>query len=544
MEPATCSRPLLVCPCRPSAVTSSRLSLRPSRKEKLSSSWLTSTPLPMRSIRSRREHSGARSRSIHVLAASNQLLPSLGNGRLLKQTAVSKIPANERNAVMTAVESLGERVTLGDVSAKAGLKLSATERALQALVEDAQGTLEVSDEGDVLYKLPPNFRAIIAAKSLFVRLEPAVQAVQGAMSYLVRVSFGTTLLVSLAVVYASIFVLLSSKDSDSDERGSRGNGGYYRRQSSGINFYINPFDLFWYWDPWYYSPRRVRTRMEKGTGMNFVEAIFSFVLGDGDANFDLEERRWREIGALIVHSGGVVTAEQLAPFLDPPSVNAENIKTPAIQPGDETFVLPVLQRFDGHTEVDPQGNLVYRFPALQRTAQERSMLLGGRTRSHDVIPEQPFLEERPQQFSRATPEQKALAIGLGVVNLAGVIILSGMLGDPMTVRQISSGIVSLTASILPFLRVYAVSFFAIPLARWFWNKRANEEIDKRNNERRRWAVGLLRAGSALQQKLLNAQAAAKREYVGTDRIIYSTEKDVSDQQLEVAEWERKMRERM
>lgn len=33
----------------------------------------------------------------------------------------------------------------------------------------------------------------------------------------------------------------------------------------------------------------------KGEGMNFLEAIFSVVFGDGDANQDYEKRRWEAV---------------------------------------------------------------------------------------------------------------------------------------------------------------------------------------------------------------------------------------------------------
>ena len=42
-----------------------------------------------------------------------------------------------------AVESLGGRVTIGDVSSRAGLTLAETERTLNALAADSEGTLQV-----------------------------------------------------------------------------------------------------------------------------------------------------------------------------------------------------------------------------------------------------------------------------------------------------------------------------------------------------------------------------------------------------------------
>lgn len=45
---------------------------------------------------------------------------------------------------------------------------------------------------------------------------------------------------------------------------------------------------------------------------------FGLCAGDGDPNESFEERRWKTIGDMIQRRGGAVTAEQLAPLLDPP----------------------------------------------------------------------------------------------------------------------------------------------------------------------------------------------------------------------------------
>ena len=55
-----------------------------------------------------------------------------------------KLQQSVRNSVQDAVESLGGRVTVGDVSARAGVKISEAEEALNALAADAAGTLEAS----------------------------------------------------------------------------------------------------------------------------------------------------------------------------------------------------------------------------------------------------------------------------------------------------------------------------------------------------------------------------------------------------------------
>ncbi len=40
-------------------------------------------------------------------------------------------------------------------------------------------------------------------------------------------------------------------------------------------------------------------RQESGQGMNFLEAIFSFVFGDGNPNETYEDRRWRLVSNML-----------------------------------------------------------------------------------------------------------------------------------------------------------------------------------------------------------------------------------------------------
>ena len=102
----------------------------------------------------------------------------------------------------------------------------------------------------------------------------------------------------------------------------------------------------------------------------FVHAVF----GDGDPNADYEARRWAMVGQLIQARGGVVAAEELAPYLD---VTPEALAASATGGFvDEGYVVPALVRFGGQPEVGPDGELLYRFPSLQRTARAQA-----RTRS-------------------------------------------------------------------------------------------------------------------------------------------------------------------
>ncbi|XP_034694057.1 uncharacterized protein At5g03900, chloroplastic isoform X2 [Vitis riparia] len=385
---------------------------------------------------------------------------------------------------------------------------------------------QVSDEGDVLYVFPKDYRSKLATKSFRIKLEPFVEKAKSAAEYLVRVSFGTALIASIVLVYTTIIALLSSR-SDEDNRGRRGGRSY----DSGFTFYLNPADLFWYWDPYYYRRRRIQ---KEDDGMNFIESVFSFVFGDGDPNQGIEDERWKLIGQYISSNGGVVTAEELAPYLDLETADNNLV--------DESYILPVLLRFEGQPEVDEEGNILYRFPSLQRTASSqrsgRKEYVGKRWTDW-VGGVEKFFKEKKWQFSKTSNSERAMVIGLGGLNLFGVIILGTMLKN---VAVTPSGFITFVSDIFPLLQIYAGSFFAIPLTRWFLIRNKNAKIEKRNLARELRARALELPDLSLRRKLLSARNMAQRTVIGQDRIVYSTDRDLFEQDYDTQDWDQRFRE--
>ena len=175
----------------------------------------------------------------------------------------------------------------------------------------------------------------------------------------VRVTFGTALFASIAVAFLAITVVLSSAQRNDDNRRERGYGG-------GGGMYFGNFP-----DLWLYSRPSYARSFRDNRELSLPEAIFSFVFGDGDPNQDFEEGRWRALGQYIQRRNGVVTAEEMAPFLDPPAPSASAISGASGIEMDDSFVLPALIKFGGEPFVDEEGHLLYRFPSFQRTVIQR-----------------------------------------------------------------------------------------------------------------------------------------------------------------------------
>lgn len=127
--------------------------------------------------------------------------------------------------------------------------------------------------------------------------------------------FLTTQPVSAATLYASIafcfllLVFLAIASSNSDNRDSR-------RGPSFSFTYLPDFWLFTSNDRRRgRSSGRTRSKESEAT-KSFLEAVTSWVFGDGDPNRGFDEARWAAAAQYIQAHGGVVAAEEMRPFLD------------------------------------------------------------------------------------------------------------------------------------------------------------------------------------------------------------------------------------
>ncbi|MEK0181974.1 MAG: hypothetical protein EAZ98_05030 [Oscillatoriales cyanobacterium] len=422
--------------------------------------------------------------------------------------------------VMQAVTELGYRVTVGDVAAKAGLDVNFAERELLTLASEAGGHLQVAESGDIAYLFPKNFQDILRNKFLRLQLQEWWQKIWRILFYLIRISFGIVLVASLILIFVAIAILLSS-GSDNN------NGGGGSGDDRGGGFFFFPYfwnDLIWlfYWnqDEPYYQ-RRSRLTSQKPE-MSFLESVFSFLFGDGNPNYNLEERKWSSIAATIRNNQGAIVAEQIAPYLDnlPKGYALEY----------EEYMLPTLSRFDGRPEVSPEGQIVYHFPQLQTTATERN-----------AEPVSAYLREMLWRFSHASSGQIMLAAGLGAVNVVGALILGSLLAK----SAIGGGLVGLVATIYPMLLIYGVGFLTIPLIRYFWIQWKNTSIAARNQERQQRAMLLNQPDANLQKKLAYTREFAAENILNGQDLAYTTETELTAQELEQsakidAEWQKRI----
>jgi hypothetical protein len=430
--------------------------------------------------------------------------------------------------IMQAIERLDYRVTIGDVAAQAGMNPLQVEQGLLALAAQTQGNLQVTEQGDIIYVFPKNFRGILQEKFWQLQVQAWLTRSWQVIFYGIRVSFGLiTILVVIATVIVSVIVILGLKfqsSSGGQRYRSEDRSDYDNDRSSQQRNYNDGMGMSFGWNPiGFLSPIfSWNTDRDRQRG-NFLETIYSFVFGDGNPNRDLEEVRWQTIAQVIRQHQGAVVAEQITPFLDSLGHGFDR--------DYESYMLPVLTRFNGSPEVSPQGQFVYHFSDLQKTvaASPASPAIGSS-----------FLEEKRWKFSQAD------STGLYIAGVLGIVILVLSLW----LLGVTPGAPRLSGNFRSFAGVttaYSLLYLGIPLVRGWAILDRNEKISARNHQRKNLASQLTEPDQILQEKLSYAQQFAQHDRLDEKSLLYTTEKDLLEQDLEQrdridAEWEQRLRD--
>jgi hypothetical protein len=410
------------------------------------------------------------------------------------------MPVAQKKQVIDAINKLGRKVTVADVATKTGLPVLVTAQELNKVAAETNGHLQVGTTGDIAYSFDAGFQNAYLAKGIQRTLQVILEKAFQIGFYLLRISFGIMLVLSLVIVVGLIFIAITAMNKGSNDNDR--DGGF----SLDFFDFMILRDLF-YWgaystyDPYqagYSEPRRIERR--KG---NFLTDCFSFLFGDGDPNRGKEERRWQLIAEAIRAHHGVITAEQLAPYT-------------GADPKKEDGALPVLVRFNGMPEVTDTGNIVYTFPDLQMTAG---------VRRDNSLPT--FFREWPWVFSQVPGESLIPVYVVAGLNFFGAWWLATNMNQIPVLSDFSF--------LISLLTVYGTLFVTIPIARLIVINVLNTKIEMGNNRRHESAVLIENPSPELHEKLLQAKKyEIKEKRLSSKDVVYSTDKDLLDQEFDAS----------
>jgi hypothetical protein len=193
--------------------------------------------------------------------------------------------------IAKAVEELSYRVTSGDVATHTGLRLETVRSELLGLASEARGHLQVTDTGEIVFNLPQNFRDILSQKYWQLRWLATWQRVWRTIVYLTKISFGIFLIGSIAIVYLTIALLAIAAICGSDGNGDCGDCGDC---GSCDGFGSCVLDIGDAGDCWCFdgsssttpATDKKKRKRKKGNRLDFLQAVFSFIFGDGNPNGD------------------------------------------------------------------------------------------------------------------------------------------------------------------------------------------------------------------------------------------------------------------
>jgi hypothetical protein len=400
---------------------------------------------------------------------------------------------------------MGSRVTASDMATATGMPWATVNRELNKIAADTNAVLEVGAQGTLVYLFPKGVDAVYAAKGLKQVVDRAVEGVWWLAQVIIRSSFGVLLIysaVTLLAIFAVALVLILFAADASD-----GHVGDLLGDHDGdldFDFFdiANLACFFTWWqfsiEPQFvsYYGKKIDIR-EKG----FISNCYSFLFGDGDPNSEFDEDMWKQLAELIRRNSGVVTAEQVAPYL--------------LKCKKDSDMFPVLARFDGKPEVTNTGNIVYVFPSMMDTSG--SALL----RHVDVVP---FMQEKPWKFSEISIRRLDFVFYFAGANLAGWYALWRI--------QLHAHWLQPYANVIQIMFIYACFFLAYPILRQFFNSVRNGVVEYNNNCRKRAAEELFKKPESLD-KLHEARAFAQGlNLIGAKQVVYSSGRDDLEQQFE------------
>jgi len=470
--------------------------------------------------------------------------PLNGKRSVFTLQVVPDVLSAPSDAFLNAVDRAPDRrLCASDAAALGGIDLDTAKAELMTLASLTEGNMEVTQDGDIIYSFSPDFRSVLQMRSPALKFRRLWQTVRPPLFTIVRFSFAVALFSSLAIV-ATAFIAASGgsvstsngnrKNRESD-RESNQQSSYYRPSSS---ISINGFNF----SPRYFGNYKVPDKLDTSVAtknlspdqydilsefsrdnyayesyhVSAVESFFSFVFGDGDPNTRFSQAQLFAIASKIRSNGGVVIAEDLAPYLNPPPSVEDGSEDSSIV--NESWVLPAVLSFGGVPSVSEKGNIYYTFDNLATSVVQSTSSV----KCQPLAPLQLFEQRVP--FSRARKAMQLCAGLLGSFNVVGVAWLGVMLRSPGFLQQV--GFATALKRLYPGLVTYAAFYALTPIIRAINLSKSNSDIQARNKNRSSW-INSKKSNQKRAEVLESAKKNCMLKGGGVldKKVIFSTKED-------------------
>jgi len=399
--------------------------------------------------------------------------------------------STRKRTIIKAIRELNNRVTVADVVATTGLPLNEVTEELNSVAAQSQATLDVTDVGEVFYNFPPNFAMAYYAQGVKRVLLNAWNSIFKVLFFLFRISFGITLLLSFLFIFGTILLfqtVIAAGMGASHEVGAMwGDFGYLIKRIA-----MQDIVLWKKHDP---SQEDAPSGKSK---QGFLLDCYSFLFGEGNPNEQLSENRWKLLAQVIRLNEGIIIAEHLPPYTGRPA-------------DDEPALFQVLSKFSGYPRLSESGQLIYVFPDMQQRSTNVS---------YTFMPE--YIEEKPWQFSKMSPQALRPVLALAIGNFLGSLFFWWLC--------LFTHRVSKPPALFLFFAIYGTLFVLVPIIRLAIIRILNWRIARRNEMSRGFENLIGSPDKEVKSKLEDAEKI-RRAFgaIPGNNIVYTTQKDYLEQ---------------
>jgi hypothetical protein len=283
----------------------------------------------------------------------------------------SLAPAKAGDAIRTSVDPRAP-LTVADAAAKAGLALRDAESGLTWLSKEYRGQLRVTSDGDLVHVFPYGFAKPWEGRDARRRAARAVgRAALGVLRFVVRAWVAIVLVGYAAIFIALILGLTFARQGNDDRRGNDLPGGaiayaFFRVLADSLFWTFHPWSPFSVyavggaWDGRAAGPRGYApSRRGRETKLPLYERVNRFFFGPTPPPEDPREDERRLVAAIRAGKGRIGLADVMR-VTGLPREQADPLMS------------KLMLDYEGDVGVSEEGGIVYRFPALRKTAAERA----------------------------------------------------------------------------------------------------------------------------------------------------------------------------